>query len=111
MIAAKGMTGGPTPMPLARDEEAWENNRKALEILRKLIAESPDNSDYRLALARSQHDHYMSASFNGRKVEADKARQEATSILESLVANVPRNPDYRYELAETYRHALSAAAR
>ena len=86
----------------ARGEEARENNRKALEILRKLIGESPDNSDYRLALARSQRDHYLIAAFTGHKLEADQARQEATDILESLVANAPRNPDYRYELAETY---------
>jgi serine/threonine protein kinase len=85
-----------------RDPEPAENNRKALEILAKLTAETPDNPSYRLAVARSQRDRYVLASFGGRQEEANQARQLATSILEELIAKAPENPDYRYELADTY---------
>ena len=84
-----------------RNNEATENNRKAVEILEKLIAENPENSSYRLAMAHCQRDRYFLSARNHRD-EADQARKEASRILEALVASAPHNPDYLYELAETY---------
>jgi serine/threonine protein kinase len=90
------------PRPSERDEEAAENNRQALAILGKLTEQFPDNSRYRLAMARSQRDRYMILSHEGQKEEAGQARQEAIAILKKLDADAPHNPDYRYELAEIY---------
>lgn len=96
-------------LPPSRSREAVENNRQAVEILRKLTEEAPDNPRYRLAMARAQRDRYLIWAFGGRGNEADggrqqavDARQEAIRTLEKLIADAPNNPDYRYELAETY---------
>ena len=69
-----------------RNNEATENNRKAVEILEKLIAENPENSSYRLAMAHCQRDRYFLSARNHRD-EADQARKEASRILEALVAS------------------------
>lgn len=104
--SAENRAPGP---PAGRSQEAIENNRQAVEILRKLTEEAPDNPRYQLAMARSQRDRYLIWAFGGRSNEPDGGRQqaadarlEALRMLEKLVADAPNNPDYRYELAETY---------
>jgi tetratricopeptide (TPR) repeat protein len=91
-----------TRSPSNRLQEAAENNRKALEILAKLIAESPENPRYRQAVALTQRGRCWLAAAAGRRDEAEQARKEAIAILEKLVADVPHHPEYRCELAETY---------
>ncbi|MGA2032331.1 MAG: protein kinase [Thermoguttaceae bacterium] len=82
-----------------RESQPRENNRQALEILQKLVEQSPDNLRYRLALARSQRDRSLLALRGGRQAEGDAARRESFRLLEQLVSDAPQNPDYRFELA------------
>jgi eukaryotic-like serine/threonine-protein kinase len=102
-----GPLGGPGGLRPGRPRQGWnqeavENNRRALEILAKLTAEAPENPRYRLATARCQRDRYVILALGGRRDEAEQARKDAVAILEELISAVPGNPDYRYELAETY---------
>jgi tetratricopeptide (TPR) repeat protein len=81
---------------------AADNNRRALELLTALVHDAPEVPKYRLAMARSQRDHYQIAAFAGHKEEAATAKQDALRILEELIAETPHNPTYRIELAQTY---------
>ena len=97
----RGNGPGARRPPAGWSGERAENNRKAVEILKQLIDEAPDNPRYRLAMARCQRDVLRIAPFSARADQAKQARQEAIGLLEQLVAEFPTNPEYRYELAET----------
>lgn len=91
----------PGASPAAPPDPA-ANHVRALEILRKLAEEWPENPEYRLALARTYRDLAGATGRRSRGEDAAAARQEAVRLLERLVADFPANPDYVFELAETY---------
>jgi serine/threonine protein kinase len=100
---------------LGQDVEAKSNYHRALEALRKLVAEYPSQPDYRFDLARCLSEMaYMSTEgaawvrleyhplyFETMEENQDAFRQ-AIKIQEKLVAEDPRREDYQRALAESY---------
>ncbi|MEE2885786.1 MAG: tetratricopeptide repeat protein, partial [Planctomycetota bacterium] len=85
-------------------EERRNHHATAQRLLAKLIEESPDKSEYKLAKARSCRNFasYLSRSRNQEsKDQAPVLVQEAIEILEALVDESTQLPHFRFELAET----------
>ena len=57
--------------------EAAENNRKAVELLGKLLDEAPDNAIYRLAMARCLRDESMILAFSRRRGRCRPGQKES----------------------------------
>lgn len=89
---------GPGPMrelpPMLMDLRA------ALTILKELTARSPENADFRLALAQAEIYAIEFEQFQPDSEAQGKVGEEAEGILRALVAENPDSPKYLYELAE-----------
>jgi tetratricopeptide (TPR) repeat protein len=79
--------------------------QQALEILNELVAEGPDNGDYRFAMAQC-YQHLWGASRRrgrGPRPQDPEGRsqyaEQAIGILEELRADFPDNPHYTRQLA------------
>ncbi|MFO0869649.1 MAG: protein kinase [Pirellulales bacterium] len=87
---------------------AWEEYRAAGECLRELVAESPQDGEYRAELAQAQlnlgnlllieRDQSFVAG-QANLVAAQEAYEEAVRLLAGLVGEFPNIPDYRNQLA------------
>jgi tetratricopeptide (TPR) repeat protein len=95
--------------PRPRDAEAnprllrrsKENADKAIKILEQLIAQDPDNADYRSA--RAECYCCLAWSFvEPNQKTALEMRSLAIEELESLIAQAPNHSSYRYRLAMAY---------
>jgi len=92
----------------------------AVEILTELVASHPENSEYRLALARSYRNRTFmpphrrrgrgdeeqppsdSGAIENREVpRGSESFAAAVELLDALVDDFPDDPNYRYELADT----------
>jgi tetratricopeptide (TPR) repeat protein len=90
---------------LGQDAEAKQNYHHALETLRRLVAEFPNDADYCCSLARclswqafeSLHPSYLEMTEDN--VEAFR---EANQLQEKLVAKYPTRTDYQRDLADNY---------
>ena len=95
--------------PRPRDAEAnprllrrsKENADKAIKILEQLIAQDPDNADYRSARAECYCCLAWSLVERNQKT-ALEMRSLAIEELESLIAQAPNHSSYRYRLAMAY---------
>jgi eukaryotic-like serine/threonine-protein kinase len=85
---------------LAKRAEAEADYRQAIEIMEKLVADSPYESARR-DLAEGYHDlsHLLFAL--GKHDEAEMTLQRALDVREKLVAEYPRNPENRQKLAQS----------
>jgi serine/threonine protein kinase len=93
---APGQGPGAAARPRARQvvqRGADQHIEQAIEILIKLLRDSPDSADCRYLLALC---HRQRAHVGRQGIEA------ATRILEELVKDYPDVPDFRYELAQCY---------
>jgi tetratricopeptide (TPR) repeat protein len=82
--------------------EAQDTWRQAVELLRKVAAESPTVPGYRQDLARGYLNLGELGLDTGRYKEANRALREGVAILEKLVTDHPDTPAYRRDLAGGY---------
>jgi len=75
--------------------------QQALALLGQLVAEEPDNPNYRLALARCYRSMLPAAWHEKDQAQATEMKQQAIDILDDLVATHPDRAIYAYELADT----------
>jgi len=78
-----------------------EGFQQALALLGQLVAEEPDNPDYRLALGRCYRSMLPAAWNEKDQAQAMEMKQQAIDILDDLVAKHPDGAIYAYELADT----------
>lgn len=81
-------------------EAAKRNHRQAISILEYLVAEYPENTEYRVALAHGYRIYYSCIVYSREKEDPDAIRSTGIAILEQLVSDFPNVPDYRCELSE-----------
>jgi serine/threonine-protein kinase len=75
--------------------------RRSAELYRLLTAEFPDQSDYRLELARTHNGLGIVLQDTGRQQEAETAYRDAIMLEQQLAVEFPNRPNYRLELAKT----------
>lgn len=99
MRSPRGKTGGERPSRSERSAEAIEHHRKALRLAETLVNHSPQNPEFRFALACCYE--YLSGWLAWRHPEEGaKANAEAIRLLRVLSAEYPTVAAYRRELAE-----------
>jgi serine/threonine protein kinase len=76
------------------------SHRNALNLLKDLLKDDPDNPEYLLAKARSHRSLCTAQSRKGKRDPAVADQGRAVGILDRLVKAHPGVPDYRYELSE-----------
>ena len=86
---------------LQRGPAAVHNDRQAIELLKQLVSEYPEQAEYRLALARAYRRYHPPAGVSRDGNTREWFRAEAVSIIRELAAEYPTVPDYRCELSET----------
>ncbi len=98
-----GFFGGDKRHPEFHRFAPTENfQQQGVAILEALIAEEPDNPEYKLAMARYHRANFMSPFVrHGSPEKAEESLSTAISLLEELAADHPQQPLYRYELADT----------
>ncbi len=74
---------------------------QARDTLTSLLAEEPDNSQFRLLLAQVERHRLVHLLRSSMRDDAGDAFRTARRILEKLVADFPQEPQYRLELADT----------
>ncbi len=87
-----------------------EGFQQALALLGQLVAEEPDNPDYRLALGRCYRSMLPAAWHEKDQAQATEMKQQAIDILDDLVAKHPDRAIYAYELADTLAMTTPVAA-
>lgn len=85
---------------LRRHDEARQSHRQAVELLERLVQEHPQETDYRLALARAYRIYFPFVTFGRRPNDHRQIRAAGIAILEELVRDFPNVPDYQCELSE-----------
>ncbi len=91
-------------MPLAQAAKLRresELNAESLSLLRTLANESPENTPYKIVLARALKDEVRIAKWLNDMPRADEAMMRSVEILEALCASHPDSSAYKYELADT----------
>jgi tetratricopeptide (TPR) repeat protein len=101
---------------LGQDAQAKQNYRHALQVLRRLAAEFPNDADYRCSLARCLSElAFMSAETAYGPIvdyqplyfdtieENEEAFRQAIKLQEKLVAEDPTRADYQWDLAVSYK--------
>lgn len=76
-------------------------NAEAVALLKKLVAEDPEQTRYMAALAQSQRDEARIARVGRDFRKADQALQAAIQTLEQLREQLPDSETLKYELAQT----------
>jgi tetratricopeptide (TPR) repeat protein len=84
---------------LGRHQQAQESYRKAITLLQKLQADSPQEALYLYQLSASYHGLGLALEATGGRAEADHAYQEAIALCRRLVAGFGDRPGYRDHLA------------
>ena len=99
MRGARGKGGRERPSWSERSGEAIEHHREALRLAQALVERSPQNPEFRFALACCYE--YLSGWMAWRNPEEGaKANAEAIRLLRALSAEHPGVAAYRRELAE-----------
>ena len=78
-----------------------ELNAESLSLLNTLANESPENTPYKIVLARALKDEVRIAKLLNDMQRADEAMMRSVEILEGLCASHPDSSAYKYELANT----------
>ncbi len=99
MRGSRGKSAGERPPWSERSAEAIEHHREALRLAETLVKRSPQNPEFRFALACCYE--YLSGWLAWRHPEEGaKANAEAIRLLRELSAEHPTVAAYRRELAE-----------
>lgn len=85
---------------LHESEDSMRRHRRAILLLEGLTEQEPDESKFRIALARAYRNYFPIAAICKERVYANEIRQAAEEILQQLVIDFPGVPDYRCELSE-----------
>lgn len=91
----------PPPPPRDGDASAPGYHAQALALLRQLVAEEPNNVDYRLALAGCCRNRLSSVRGHERGPEVAALLEEAITLLEGLHRAAPSDLRFAQELAKT----------
>ncbi len=83
-----------------RRDECKRSHQHAVELLEALVQEHPDDTGYRVALARAYRIYYPFALWGSRFGDHRRIRTAGIAILEQLVSDFPNVPDYQCELSE-----------
>jgi tetratricopeptide (TPR) repeat protein len=81
-------------------DQAKAIRRRALDLHEKLVADSPANPEYRMALSTSYENLGNLLRQTGEFVDAVRAQQRAIELGEKLTADSPAVPGYRVHLAQ-----------
>jgi tetratricopeptide (TPR) repeat protein len=90
---------------LGQGKQGRDNYHQAVALFKKLVAEFPDNPDYRHRLARcylSLGDTQDYAELPGRGEEWEQAERQSVTLLEQLSRELPARLDYQQDLAKAY---------
>ncbi len=93
-----GPRGGPEPGPLQREQD--RNLTKAAELLEGLVADFPNEPEYRRLLACCYRE-LTPPNLDVGHEDDHPLEAKAIEMLTALVRDFPDSPDFRYELAET----------
>lgn len=85
----------------ARSREEFSAVAKAIETLTSLVNEYPDETKYRVTLARTFRDQSKVAARAGRSADSEQAIKKSIDLFEKLLAENDRSDSIRYELAKT----------
>jgi serine/threonine protein kinase/Flp pilus assembly protein TadD len=89
---------------LGRKEQGTVAFDMARDGYAKLTTDFPAVPEYRLELARSQHNMGFLLADLGKRSEAEKQYRQALGIQEKLVTEFPAVPEYRVELARSHNN-------
>ena len=89
------------PDQMARLKREAEFNTEALELLKELTSESPENVSYQVVLGRSLRDEARIARTLRDMPRADTASRRSIELFESLCKTHPDSAAFKYELADT----------
>jgi tetratricopeptide (TPR) repeat protein len=83
---------------IGQQEEAIKCYRQALDLREKLVAESPNNAQYRLAL---ENDLRLLGPLS--PTAAEQAWRTSLAVFEKLASDLPNDPSLRENVVQVYR--------
>ena len=78
--------------------------RAAVDIMQKLVADSPAQPDYRSLLAAGHQNLGNLLFATGRPREAEECYRAGRDLFQKLADEFPRRPDYRRDLARSHNN-------
>lgn len=102
-VATLAVSRGSSPL-----EWMEANYQRAFELLESLIAEDPDNAQYRLALAHCYRNCLPLVRRGGSLEKTSQALLASVHLLEQLVHDFPDTPQFQFELADVLSIDASA---
>ncbi len=88
--------------------ESLKNSEAALSLYQELLAEAPDSTELRLALAQTNHDIGMNFSTNGKKADSIAYFQKTIAAAEELRRRYPNRIDVLTLLANGHKQMGNA---
>jgi tetratricopeptide (TPR) repeat protein len=101
LLAGRPSQGAASPEYQAALERSQDYHQKALELAKAIVASSPQNADFRSALALTYRHLAFLLLHRDQVEEALRENEVAVRILEELTREHPAVPQYQYDLAET----------
>jgi tetratricopeptide (TPR) repeat protein len=95
------------PFPRDRRGEWNEAIGRAIELVRGLLDEEPEEPEFRLFLARAYREHARIARLRSDRAVAERSLETAVGYLDRLVRDFPKHPGYHSALAEMLCTPLS----
>jgi serine/threonine protein kinase len=93
------------PMAL-RIQKDLNHNSEAIGLLEELAKQEPNQTQYRLELARNYRDGMRMSRLVGNQQDFEKSLRQATEIFKELLEKNPKSPVLKYELANLYASSL-----
>ncbi|MFM8396566.1 MAG: protein kinase domain-containing protein [Pirellula sp.] len=93
------------PMAL-RIQKDLNHNSEAIGLLEELAKQEPNQTQYRLELARNYRDRMRMSRLVGNQQDFEKSLRQATEIFKGLLEKNPKSPVLKYELANLYASSL-----
>ncbi|MBI3467080.1 MAG: protein kinase [Planctomycetes bacterium] len=87
---------------LGKQQEGEKSLRKSIDILTRLVAESPATAEYRSELSDSYYALGWRLHSAGKAAEAMEPLERALAINEELKLGSPEWPDYQFMVAQCY---------
>ena len=82
------------------------HNSEAIGLLEELSDQEPNQTQYRLELARNYRDRMRMTRLVGNQQDFDESLRQATEIFKGLLEKNSKSPVLKYELANLYASSL-----
>lgn len=94
------------PQLALRIQKDLNHNAEAIGLLEELANQEPNQTQYRLELARNYRDRMRMSRLVGNQKDFEKSLRQATEIFKGLLDKNPKSPVLKYELANLYASSL-----